>query len=108
MANQHSHEPQGHSNRKHRHEGPRNHILSFALSILLTVLAFLAAMNTQLFSKTFIYVFIMILAVVQVLVQLYFWMHMKDRGHGFPQFFLYSGALVAVTCLIAGLFLVWW
>ncbi|WP_166242774.1 cytochrome C oxidase subunit IV family protein [Paenibacillus turpanensis] len=104
---QHSHEQAGQSGRKHRHEGPRNHILSFVLSIVLTALAFLAAANTE-FSKGFIYLFIMILAIVQVVIQLYFWMHMKDRGHQFPQLFLWAGAFVALTVVAAGVFWLWW
>ncbi len=104
-ANHHSASNQVQSRR--RHEGPKNHYISFVLSILLTILAFFAAANTEL-DRWFIYAFIVLLAIVQVLVQLGYWMHLKDRGHLFPILGMIGGAVVALTCVIMAVYWLWW
>lgn len=89
------------------HEGPKNHLISFALSVVLTTLSFITVMNPNL-SSTFKYSFIVILACIQVLIQLAFWMHMKDRGHFFPRVFILGGCIFVFTFVIMAQFWVWW
>lgn len=104
MAANHSTPEQG--NRKRHHEGPRNHYLSFALSIVLTILAF-AAVNADL-SRSFTLMFIVVLALVQVLFQLAFWMHMKDKGHFYAKVGIAFGAFIAFTGVISAVYWMWW
>lgn len=92
------------SNRSHNHEGPKNHIISFVVSIFLTLLAFWAIISKQV-STAFAIPFILCLAVIQVLFQLLYWMHMKEKGHGQPMLFMASGALVAFVTILT--FLIW-
>lgn len=97
---------------KYRHEGPKNHILTFALSIVLTILSFLAVAyslseDTQV-EKWFVGIFIMALAVFQAVMQLAFWMHLKDKGHGISTLFIALGCIVALTCIISAIFWCWW
>jgi cytochrome c oxidase subunit 4 len=99
--------------KKRRHEGPKNHLLAFALSILLTGFAFLAVAYSLVSEEThvepwFVLVFIISLAIFQAVVQLGYWMHMKDKGHGWPIFGLAFGFFVALTCAAAGLLWSWW
>lgn len=100
--------------RKHRHEGPKNHLLAFALSILLTGLAFVAvsyyiAEAEELHIEAWwIVFFIITLAIFQAVIQLAYWMHMKDKGHGIAIFGIASGFFVALTCVAAGLLWSWW
>jgi len=99
--------------RKARHEGPKNHLLAFALSILLTGFAFLAVAYSLVGEEThvehwWVYVFIIALAIFQSVVQLAFWMHMKDKGHGWPIFGIAFGFFVALTAAAAGLLWSWW
>ncbi|NBI30055.1 cytochrome C oxidase subunit IV family protein [Chengkuizengella marina] len=89
------------------HEGPKNHIIAFVISIFLTLLAFMAVANTAL-DATFIKIFIVILAIFQAVIQLAFWMHMKDRGHFFQILFLATGTFVAITAFIMAIYWVWW
>jgi len=89
------------------HEGPKNHIVAFGISIFLTLLAFIAVANETL-DDTFIKIFIVLLAVIQAATQLAFWMHMKDRGHVFQIIFLSVGAFVAFTAFIMAIYWVWW
>lgn len=89
------------------HEGPRNHVITFALSMVLTALAFFAVMNPNL-SNTFKYSFIVILAAIQVILQLAFWMHMKDRGHFFARVFLAMGVIVGILLPITAIYWTWW
>lgn len=97
---------QNQSNRRHSHEGPKNHYLSFALSILLTILAFVVV-NAQM-GKTFTFLFIMVLAIIQATFQLAFWMHMKDRGHLYAIIGIVFGAFVALTGVVAAVYWIWW
>lgn len=93
---------------RHRHEGPRNHIISFAISIFLTILAFIAIIYQDLVDSTFLWMFLLTLAIIQAVVQLAFWMHMKDRGHLMPVIFFATGTFIALTAVITGLYWVWW
>jgi cytochrome c oxidase subunit 4 len=89
------------------HEGPRNHFITFGISMALTLLAFAAVANNE-FGHVFKVGFIVVLAFVQALVQLAFWMHMKDRGHLFPVLGLATGFLFVITFVLMALYLLWW
>jgi len=98
--------------RTHRHEGPKNHLLAFALSIVLTALAFLAvaygiAEGVHM-ERWFILTFIVLLAFIQAAVQLIYWMHLKDKGHGFPRLFIAIGVGIAWLAIAAAVFWTWW
>ena len=94
--------------RGHAHEGPKNHILAFILSITLTVFAFLAVIYAHVLEAWFVIGFIVLLAFIQALVQAVFWMHLKDRGHFMQRLFLAGGALVAMMCIVMAVYWVWW
>lgn len=89
------------------HEGPKNHFIAFAISIALTFLAFVAVANPNL-SNMFKVWFIIILAFVQVVVQLSYWMHMKDRGHGFARVGLAFGFVIFLCYLVTVVYWTWW
>lgn len=98
--------------KKHRVEGPRNHFLTFALSIVLTGIAFLAVAysvgeDTHV-EPWFVQIFIVTLAIFQAVIQLGFWMHLKDKGHAFPIIGIAFGFIVALTAAAAGLLWSWW
>jgi cytochrome c oxidase subunit IV len=103
-SNHHSTSEQG--NRRHVHEGPKNHYLSFALSIVLTVLAFIVV-NAQL-GRTFTLLFIVVLALIQAVFQIAFWMHLKDRGHLYAIVGIATGFFVALTGVAAVVYWIWW
>lgn len=100
--------------KKHRHEGPKNHLLAFALSILLTGFAFVAVSYYIAESETaeieawWVTFFIISLAIFQAVIQLAYWMHMKDKGHSIPAFGIAFGFFVALTAVAAGLLWSWW
>ncbi|HHW38254.1 MAG TPA: cytochrome c oxidase subunit IVB [Bacillales bacterium] len=80
----------------------------FALTILLTILAFAAVVFTDTVSMWFVAPFIFVLAVVQVIFQLFYFMHMKHKGHEAPILFIFSGVLVAAVSILALMTVVWW
>ncbi|MFB6365881.1 cytochrome C oxidase subunit IV family protein [Paenibacillus elgii] len=104
MSNQHHSSSAGD---RHRLEGPKNHYLSYIISIVLTMLAFAVVLYGGL-DRSFILFFIVGLAIVQVIFQLAYWMHMKDRGHFFPIIGLAFGAIIALTAVIMAVYWVWW
>lgn len=93
--------------RKKSAEEMRYHIISFSLMIFLTFIAF-AAVGFKGVTSTFTPPFILLLAVVQVIFQLFYFMHMNKKGHEAPTLFIFSGALVGFTVLLAFSTIIWW
>ncbi|MEX2414713.1 MAG: cytochrome C oxidase subunit IV family protein [Paenibacillaceae bacterium] len=110
MATEHyaTHESSDSVKRKGLHEGPRNHFLAFALSLLLTLLAFIAIIFQNVLETWFLLSFIILLAILQAVIQAVFWMHLKDRGHLQQRIFFTGGAFIALTAIIMAVYWVWW
>ncbi|PFH89536.1 cytochrome c oxidase subunit IVB [Bacillus sp. AFS088145] len=92
--------------RKHAEE-MKQQLISFALMIILTLASFAAVLYRDKMDPYFTVPFILLLAVVQLVFQLYYFMHMKNKGHSTQAFFLYSGITVAVITLLTFLTLIW-
>nr|WP_132744652.1 cytochrome C oxidase subunit IV family protein [Scopulibacillus darangshiensis] len=84
----------------------QHYLVSFGLMIIFTLLAFGTVMIDGI-PKHFTSFFIVTLAIVQVLFQLYYFMHLKDKDHGFPTLFIFSGALVAFITVLTFVSIVW-
>ncbi|TCZ77798.1 cytochrome C oxidase subunit IV [Paenibacillus albiflavus] len=91
----------------HKHDGLSPHILSYIVSIILTMIAFAAVLYGGL-DVGFVLILIVCLAIVQVIFQLFYWMHMKDRGHTMPIIFIAGGVVVIIPVIITALFWMWW
>ncbi|MCA1184333.1 cytochrome c oxidase subunit IVB [Bacillus licheniformis] len=92
--------------KKKNAEDMRYQVISFGLMIGLTIVAFLTVASGA--GVWFTVPFILLLAVIQVAFQLYYFMHMSQRGHEAPTLFLYSGVLVAFVTVLAFVTLIWW
>jgi cytochrome c oxidase subunit 4 len=103
----HTHEASSPSSKRHKHEGPTNHYLTYIVSIVLTILAFAAVIYGGL-DKSFIFIFIVVLGLVQAAFQLFFWMHAKERGHLFPIIGITFGFFIALTAVAAAVYWMWW
>jgi cytochrome c oxidase subunit 4 len=90
----------------------RDQIMMFSLMIFLTLVSFSMVVAYQAdvagFSKYFIIPMTMLFAAVQVGLQLYYFMHMNEKGHGIPQMFMYTGALFAFLIPLTFVTIVWW
>lgn len=90
----------------------RNQVMMFSLMIFLTIVSFsmVVAFEAEVagFSKFFIIPMIMLFAAVQVGLQLYYFMHMSEKGHGIPQMFMYTGALLGFLIPLTFVTIVWW
>jgi cytochrome c oxidase subunit IV len=93
--------------RKKSAEEMRYHIISFSMMIFLTFIAF-AAVGFKGVTKSFTPLFILLLAIVQVIFQLYYFMHMKHKGHEAPSMFIFSGALVGFIIILTFTTIIWW
>ncbi|XJZ28373.1 cytochrome c oxidase subunit IVB [Bacillota bacterium Lsc_1132] len=93
--------------RKKSTEEMRYQITSFSMMIFLTFIAF-AAVGMKGVAATFTIPFILLLAIVQVIFQLYYFMHMNQKGHEAPSLFLYSGLLVGFVTILTFTTIVWW
>lgn len=102
-----SHQHTSGAGKRHKLEGPRNHYLSYIISILLTILAFAAVMYGGL-DRSFLIIFLVGLGIVQAIFQLAYWMHMKDKGHMLPIVGLLFGFFIALTGAAAAVFWMWW
>jgi cytochrome c oxidase subunit 4 len=78
----------------------KKQIVAFALMIFLTIIAFIA-IGTDIVPATFAVPFVLLLAIVQLVLQLVYFMHLKDKGHGWASTFISSGIVIAIPCLAA-------
>lgn len=83
------------------------YFVSFGLMIVFTVLAFLAVYLRKSINDYLIAIFIVTMALVQVAFQLYYFMHMREKDHGFPTLFIYSGAFVVLMTVLSFVTIVW-
>ncbi|GGD80392.1 cytochrome C oxidase subunit IV family protein [Paenibacillus nasutitermitis] len=93
--------------KRHKHEGPKKHIIAFIFSILLTVIAFSMVAAGEM-NSTFVYIMLVFMAILQVIIQMSFWMHMKDRGHIFPIIGILMGVFVVITIVVMAEYWAWW
>lgn len=84
----------------------RGQVTTFAIMIFLTLIAFTAVYAD--FSAYLVVPIILLLAAVQVVLQLYYFMHMSQKGHGTTTLFLYTGVIVAFITVLTFLTIVWW
>lgn len=90
----------------------RAQVTMFSLMIFLTMISFsiVLAFNADIvgFSKFYIIPVIMLFAAIQVALQLYYFMHMNEKGHGVPQMFMFVGGLFAFVFVLSFVTIVWW
>ncbi|MCG7342749.1 cytochrome C oxidase subunit IV family protein [Sporosarcina sp. ACRSL] len=90
----------------------RSQVMMFSLMIFLTLVSFSMVVAYQAgvagFSKYFIIPMVMLFAAVQVALQLYYFMHMNEKGHGVPQMFMFTGALLGFLIPLTFVTIVWW
>lgn len=90
----------------------RNQIMMFSLMIFMTLISFtmVTAYQSEVvgFSQYFIIPTLLLFAAVQIALQLYYFMHMNEKGHGIPQMFMFTGALLAFTVVLTFSTIVWW
>lgn len=84
----------------------KKQIVSFVMMLGFTLLAF--ALVASEVSPMFAIPTLTITAIVQVGFQFYYFMHLKDKGHGMPALLIYGGVWAALLVL-AGLGIIsWW
>ncbi|UOQ93052.1 cytochrome c oxidase subunit IVB [Halobacillus shinanisalinarum] len=92
--------------KKQNKEEMKQQLISFIMMILFTFVAFgmvLLEVNSYFLIPT-----LLLLAVVQVLFQLYYFMHMKNKGHDMVAVMMYSGIGVATLTIITFTTIIWW
>ncbi|WP_010530420.1 cytochrome c oxidase subunit IVB [Lentibacillus jeotgali] len=88
-------------------EEMQKQLITFALMILFTIIAFVIV-ATGMMDSMFVTPILLILAIVQVAFQLYYFMHMKDKGHDMPAVMMYGGLGAAILTLAALGVITWW
>lgn len=90
----------------------RDQIMMFSLMIFLTIMSFSMVMAHEAgvvgFSIYLIIPTLLLFAAVQVGLQLYYFMHMNEKGHGIPQMFLYTGAILGFVIVLTLVTIIWW
>ena len=90
----------------------RNQVMMFSLMIFLTLISFTMVTAYQHgvggFSQFFVIPTLMLFAAVQVGLQLFYFMHMADKGHGIPQMFMFTGVLLGFLIPLTFVTIVWW
>ncbi|MCA0969403.1 cytochrome c oxidase subunit IVB [Halobacillus litoralis] len=105
MANTKPVHQQEYERKQHREE-MKHQVISFVMMIIFTFVAFGMVMFEV--NTFFIIPTLLMLAIVQVAFQLYYFMHMKNKGHDLPALMMYGGAAVALLTIITFTTLIWW
>jgi len=83
----------------------RTQLISFVLMIFITSMAFLA-IGSDAIPSGFAIPFILILASIQVILQLYFFMHMNEKGTAWVNVMIWSGLFIAALTVATLMFLI--
>lgn len=83
----------------------RNQVTVFAIMIFLTFIAFAAVQAG--FSAYLVVPMVLLFAGVQVGLQLYYFMHLSEKGTGIIQFLMYSSVIVAFTMILTFVTIIW-
>ena len=83
----------------------RNQVTVFAIMIFLTFIAFAAVQAG--FSVYLVIPIILLFAGVQVGLQLYYFMHLSEKGTGIIQFFIYSAVLIVFPMILTFITIIW-
>ncbi|HWI46632.1 MAG TPA: cytochrome C oxidase subunit IV family protein [Rummeliibacillus sp.] len=83
----------------------RNQVTVFAIMIFLTFIAFAAVQAG--FSVYLVIPIILLFAGVQIGLQLYYFMHLSEKGTGIIQFFIYSAVLLIFPMILAFVTIIW-
>jgi len=98
--------------KKRARKSMRGQVIMFSLMIFLTLISFtmVTAYGAEVigFSKYFIIPTLMLFAAIQAGLQLYYFMHMQEKGHGEAAMFIFTGALLAFITVLAFVTIVWW
>lgn len=93
-------------------ETMRGQVMMFSLMIFMTLVSFTFVVAYQQgvegFTKYLVIPVLFLFAAVQVGLQLYYFMHMKDKGHGIPQMFMFTGVVFAFLIPLTFVTIVWW
>ncbi|GIO26035.1 cytochrome c oxidase subunit IVB [Ornithinibacillus bavariensis] len=88
-------------------EEMKKQLITFALMIIFTILAFLIV-GTEMMSKMVAIPLLLVLALIQVGFQFYYFMHLKDKGHGMAAVMIYGGVWAAFLTVMALTLVIWW
>ena len=90
----------------------RGQVIMFSLMIFLTLISFTMVLASNAgvigFTKYMVIPVLMLFAAVQVGLQLFYFMHMKEAGHGTPAMFMFTGAMLAFLTVLTFVTIVWW
>ncbi|WP_018921398.1 cytochrome C oxidase subunit IV family protein [Salsuginibacillus kocurii] len=78
----------------------RVQITAFAFMIFITILAFIAVASEAI-PYGFAVPFILLLAMVQFFLQMFYFMHLKDKDHGWPNAMMVSGIFLSAPTVIS-------
>ncbi|MBB5172209.1 cytochrome C oxidase subunit IV family protein [Texcoconibacillus texcoconensis] len=72
----------------------RNQIITFVFMVFLVALSFLG-IASEAIPNGFAIPFSLLIAAVMVVIQLYYFMHLKDKGTYWPNVFIWTGIFIA-------------
>ncbi|WP_181348948.1 cytochrome c oxidase subunit IVB [Thalassobacillus sp. CUG 92003] len=92
--------------KKHSKEEMKQQVITFALMIMFTLVAFGLVLAEV--TSFFVIPILIILAIVQVLFQLYYFMHMKNKGHSMVSVMMFGGISIGILTIITFTTIIWW
>lgn len=82
-------------------------LISFGMMIVFTLVSFAMVATTDL-GPIYIVPILFVMAIVQAGFQFYYFMHLKDKGHGMPATLIFGGVWCAFLTLAGLMVISWW
>lgn len=92
--------------KEQRKQEMRHQVLTFSMLIIFTIISFGMVMSDL--NAMFVRMTILLFAAVQVGFQLYYFMHMSEKGHGMPSLLFYGGCFAGFLTVLGLVVLTWW
>lgn len=97
---------------KRAKQSMRGQVIMFSLMIFFTIISFSMVLAYQAdvigFSAYMIIPILLLFAAIQASLQLFYFMHMNEKGHEIAMMFMFLGALIAFLTVLTFVTIVWW
>lgn len=93
--------------RRQNKQEMQRQLISFGMMIVFTLVSFAIVASTDL-GPMYIIPILFVMAIVQAGFQFYYFMHLKDKGHGMPATLIFGGVWAAFLTLAGLMAVSWW
>lgn len=93
--------------KKHNKEEMQKQLISFGMMIVFTIISFGLVVSESV-ERMYVLPILFVMAIIQAGFQFYYFMHLKDKGHGMPATLIFGGVWCAFLTLAGLMVISWW